>query len=90
MRTALNLMRDFARRSLFLNQKIRILGQKKLRDKLKIYLVSLPSGTDGKINIPFSKAELAEYLYADRSALSRALGLFGLSFKSQQFNRNSN
>lgn len=73
MRIALNLMQDFARRSLFLNQKIRIMGQKKLRDKIKIYLASLPSGVDGRINIPFSKTELAEYLYADRSALSREL-----------------
>lgn len=73
MQIALNLMQDFARRSLFLNQKIRIMGQKKLRDKLKIYFASFPGSESGSIHLPFSRTELAEYLYADRSALSREL-----------------
>lgn len=69
----LNLMKGFAKRSLFLNRKIQILGQKRLRDKLKIYFSYIPVDADGRRKIPFTKTQLAEYLCADRSALSREL-----------------
>ena len=55
------------------NSKIRILSQKKLRDKLKIYLQTLEIAPDGTVCASYSRRELSEYLYADRSALSREL-----------------
>ena len=70
---AANLLGYFARRSFLLTQKIRILGQKKLRDKLKLYFTTLPKQKNGIRKLPLSKTELASFLYADRSALSREL-----------------
>ena len=72
-RLAANLLGYFAKRSLLLTQKIRILGQKKLRDKLKLYFNTLPKQKSGVRKLPLSKTELASFLYADRSALSREL-----------------
>lgn len=73
MQVAANLLRDFARQTLFLNFRLRIMGQKRLRDKVKIYLQSLPLGPDGTIALPFTRNEWADFLYVDRSALSREL-----------------
>ena len=53
---------------MFFNSKIRILSQKKLRDKLKIYLQTLEIAPDGTVCLPYTRRELSEYLYADRSA----------------------
>lgn len=73
MQVTTNLMQEFARQVMFFNSKIRILSQKKLRDKLKIYLQTLEIAPDGTVCLPYSRRELSEYLYADRSALSREL-----------------
>ena len=69
----INLLRDLARQTVFLNHKIRIIGQKKLRDKIKIFLASLPLTKENVIHIPYNRNELSDYLYADRSALSREI-----------------
>lgn len=68
-----NLLQDFARQTQFLNLKLRIMGQKHLRDKLKIYFQTLHIGPEGYFTIPYNRRELAEFLYVDRSALSREL-----------------
>ncbi len=68
MQVTTNLMQEFARQVMFFNSKIRILSQKKLRDKLKIYLQTLEIAPDGTVCLPYSRRELSEYLYADRSA----------------------
>ena len=58
----------------FLNQKVRILSQKSLRDRILIYLGTLPKDKNGFVKIPFTQTALAEYLGVNRSALSRELG----------------
>lgn len=73
LRVTSNLLRTFARQTEFLNLRLRIICQKKLRDKLKLYLRTLPMDELGQLKLPFTRNELAEYLYADRSALSREL-----------------
>ena len=74
MQIASNLLRDLAKQTVFLNRRLRIMGQKRLRDKIKVYLQYQKLQPDGTICIPFNRSELADYLYADRSALSRELG----------------
>lgn len=74
MRVSTNLLREFARKANFLNDKVRILAQKRLRDKIKIYLQTCKCDSDGRIAIPFRRNSLAEFLCVDRSALSRELG----------------
>ena len=66
MQVTTNLMQEFARQVMFFNSKIRILSQKKLRDKLKIYLQTLEIAPDGTVCLPYTRRELSEYLYADR------------------------
>lgn len=66
-----NLMQEFARRLRFLNDRVRILSQRRLRDKVKVYLQGLPKTEDGTITLPMNRYQLADYLYVDRSALSR-------------------
>lgn len=71
---ARNLIKSLAKKNLILNQKVRILSQKSLRDRIFIYLRTLPKDKDGYVRIPFTQTALAEYLGANRSALSRELG----------------
>ena len=73
-RVAANLLRDLARQTVFLNRRLRIMGQKRLRDKIKVYLQYQKMEPDGTIQIPFKRNAWADFLYADRSALSRELG----------------
>lgn len=73
MQITANLMQALARQVLFFTTKVRILSQKKLRDKLKVYLQTQKITQGGVILLPLNRSELAEFLYADRSALSREL-----------------
>lgn len=74
MQITANLLQTFAEINLFLNLKLRISCQKHLRDKIKIYLQHQRFSEAGEIQLPFSRQQLADFLYADRSALSRELG----------------
>lgn len=69
-----NLIKSLARKNMILNQKVRILSQKGLRDRILIYLGTLPKEKDSFVRIPFTQTALAEYLGVNRSALSRELG----------------
>lgn len=69
-----NLIKSLAKKNLILNQKVRILSQKSLRDRILIYLKALPQDKDGYVKIPFTQTALAEHLGVNRSALSRELG----------------
>lgn len=66
-----NLLRQISSQIFLLNRRIRLVCQKRLRDKIRVYLQSLPLQDDQTIILPLSRAELADYLNADRSALSR-------------------
>lgn len=69
-----NLMLLLADQNIFLNQKVRILGQKGVRDRIMVYLSTLPKSANGSVLIPFSRTEMAEFLGLNRSAMSRELG----------------
>lgn len=73
MQVSANLMQDMARQLLFFNTKVRILAQKRLRDRLKIYLQTLTPDESGCYTLPYTRTELADFLCVDRSALSREL-----------------
>ncbi len=68
-----NLLQELSNQITFFNTKVRILSQKKLRDKLKVYLQTQHISDEGIINLPYTRNKLAEFLYVDRSALSREL-----------------
>lgn len=69
-----NMMRLMAEKNLKLNQKIDYLSKRSIRDKLIAYLLAQADQQKSLIfSIPFSRNELADFLCADRSALSREL-----------------
>ena len=68
-----NLIQNFSGQNFFLNRKIRILSQKDLRSKILVYLHTLEADEKGARKLPFSKTALAEFLCANRTALSREL-----------------
>lgn len=74
LKTAANLTRALAGQNYFLNQKVRILGQKSIRDRLSFYFSTLSVTGRGDVVIPYSKTELAAYLGVNRSAMIRELG----------------
>jgi len=69
-----NMMKTLAQKNIILNHKISILSIRTLRERIFAYLLEL-AGKKGakKFSIPFSRSELADYLNADRSAVSREL-----------------
>ena len=71
----INSVRILAERVVKVIQKMDYLSKRSLREKILEYLsyVSLSANGD-KFTIPFSRQQLADYLYVDRSALSRELG----------------
>ena len=73
MQVTANLMQDMARQLVFFHTKVRILAQKRLRDRIKIYLQTLVPDAQGCCHLPYSRTELADFLCVDRSALSREL-----------------
>lgn len=68
-----NLLREMGRSALFLTQKMRILTQNRLRNRIKLYLQMMPLSPDNEIKLDMGRSELADYLCVDRSALSREL-----------------
>lgn len=69
-----NLLGIVARKNIVLNQKIEVITKRTIREKITAYLENqrlMCSSED--ITIPFNRSELADYLCADRSALSREL-----------------
>ncbi len=73
LQVSANLMQSMADQLLFFNTKVRILAQKRLRDRLKIYLQTLTPDDEGYYHLPYNRTELADFLCVDRSALSREL-----------------
>lgn len=86
-----NLMLLIARKNIFLNSKLEHIGKRSIREKLLSYFSDLAIKAGGpQFEIPFSKTALADYLFIDRSAMSRELALMkkekllafnGLKFK---------
>lgn len=69
-----NLLQALAGQNLFLNQKVRILGQKSVRDRLYFYFLTLSENSRGYRMIPYTRTELAAYLGLNRSAMVREMG----------------
>ena len=69
-----NMVRIIARKNRELMRKVEVVSKKTLREKILAYL-SIQSQAQGKkqFQIPLGRVEWAEYLCADRSALTREL-----------------
>jgi len=66
-----NLLKGLAKKTLLLNRKLAILSGRSTREKLLFYLHAEAKRQGSKrIHVPFDRQELADYLGAERSALS--------------------
>lgn len=69
-----NLLKIISDKNKFLSIKNDILSQKSLRSKIVLYLKYMSNMQKSKkITVPYSRDKLAEFISADRSALSREL-----------------
>nr|WP_187146149.1 Crp/Fnr family transcriptional regulator [Elusimicrobium minutum] len=69
-----NLVTLLARKNVFLNNKIEHICKRTIREKLLSYFYERKLESGGsKFSIPFSKTDLADFLFIDRSAMSREL-----------------
>jgi len=69
-----NMLSIIAEKNIQLNQKLRHMSMRTIRDKLLAYLTdAAASQGSAQFEIPFNRQELADYLCVDRSAMSSAL-----------------
>jgi CRP-like cAMP-binding protein len=69
-----NLLQLVAGKNAALNQKIHCVGQRTTRDKVDAFLSAQQSREDkNPFTVPFNRAQMADYLCVDRSALSLVL-----------------
>lgn len=68
-----NLVREMSHKMSILKLKNQILAEPRLRKRILMYLNVLPIEEDGWKEVPFGQKDLAQYLNANRSALSREL-----------------
>jgi len=69
-----NLLKVLAEKNIYLNNKMNILSQRSIKEKIMTYLTSQADKADSlKFTIPFNRNELADFICVDRSALSREL-----------------
>ena len=61
MQVTANLMQDMAQQLLFFNTKVRILAQKRLRDRLKIYLQTLTPDSKGCYHLLYSRTDFLNF-----------------------------
>lgn len=67
-----NVMKMISKRNSLLNDKIDIIAQKTIRDKI-FSLLETYKKEEGGFSIPYNREEMAKFLCVDRSALSREL-----------------
>ena len=67
-----NLLLSLAKKNYFLNNKVRLYSQKKIRDKVRLYLIQKSEGKN-IVNLDISKTDLAKLINVDRSSLEREL-----------------
>lgn len=68
-----NMLAVLAGKNLFLNRRLGHLSRRSTRNKLLSYLEEQAAGHRGEFSIPFTRAELADYLCVERSAMSTVL-----------------
>ncbi len=69
-----NMLRLMAQKNVYLNQRVELLSKRTIREKLTLYLQQQQTLHNARqFTVPFDRADLADFLCVDRSALSREL-----------------
>ncbi|MDQ2085586.1 Crp/Fnr family transcriptional regulator [Herbivorax sp. ANBcel31] len=70
-----NMLKILAMKTIMLNQKIEIVSKRTIREKLITFLAAQKDIDNSNVfTIPYNREQLSDYLYVDRSAMSRELG----------------
>ena len=73
-KVTMNLLTDMAYKNIYFTEKLRHIGERTTRTKIISYLSAQSEKTGKKqFDIPFTRQELADYLFVDRSGLSAEL-----------------
>lgn len=67
-----NLMVIFSNKCVELYQRVRLYGQKRVRLKLRTYLIEL-AGEDDEVVLPMNRTQLASFLGVERTAMAREM-----------------
>lgn len=68
-----NLVREMSKKLLHLSERLSLLVEPRLRRRILMSLDMLPASADGRISLPFSRREWADYVGANAKALLREL-----------------
>lgn len=68
-----NLLLEFSKKLALMSFKNQLLSEPRLRNRLLMYLSSIPEDKDGYKCIPFLQKDLAQYLNVNKSAFNREL-----------------
>ncbi len=69
-----NMLKLIAHKNISLNKKLEFISKRTIRERLLAYLeFHAQNSASGDFSIPFNRTQLADYLCADRSALTREL-----------------
>lgn len=68
-----NLMMEMSKKVAGLSEKLSLLTEARLSDRVLRYLATLPQNEDGSITLPLKYTELAEYLGVNKTSLSRTM-----------------
>lgn len=74
VRIGRNLTNVLVSLNLYLNRRVRVMGQGSIRDRLRVFLAECETDARGFVHLPFTYTELAGVLGVNRSALSREIG----------------
>ncbi len=75
LRVIRNIIDMLSSKNVHLRQKVTVLSQRTIRARVAVFLLQLADAQGSHtVRLPFNRAELAEYLCVNRSALSRELG----------------
>lgn len=85
-----NMLEILAKRIVMLNQKIEVISKRTIREKLLAYFeMQKRRAKSSKFTIPYNREQLAHFLFADRSAVSRELSKMReeglIKFKKNRF-----
>lgn len=69
-----NMLEILAKRVLMMNQRIDVISKRTTREKLMAYFeIQKAAAKSDRFTIPYNREELADFLFVDRSAMSREL-----------------
>lgn len=85
-----NMLKILAKKVIMLNQKMEIISKRTIREKLIAFFTAQKNIFNSNIfTIPYNREQLSNYLYIDRSAMSRELGKMRdeglIKFKKNRF-----